>query len=138
MSINVIAIRLTKGMDLKRSLTKLVKDHNIQAGSIASCVGCVSALNLRLAGAKSTLSRSEPFEIVSVMGTLTPDHQHVHISASDDHGHVWGGHLMEGTLIDTTAELILHIYSNLTFDRVWDEATGFTELVVSQETDSDK
>ncbi len=89
MSINVIAVRLTKGMDLKRSLAEIVKNHNIQAGSIASCVGCVSSLNLRLAGAESTLSKHEPFELVSVMGTLTPDHQHVHISVSDKLGRVY-------------------------------------------------
>lgn len=130
MSINVIATRLTKGMDLKRSLAKIVKDHNIKAGSVASCVGCISTLNLRLAGAESTLSKSEPFEIVSVMGTITPEHQHVHISVSDKQGHVWGGHLMEGTLIDTTAELIIHSYPDLTFSRKMDESTGYTELVV--------
>ncbi len=131
MSIKVIAIRLTKGTDLKNSLAEIVKDYNIQAGSIASCVGCVSTLNLRLAGAESTLSKHEPFELVSVMGTLTPAHQHVHISVSDKCGHVWGGHLMEGTIIDTTAELIIHSYSNLTFSREMDVSTGFTELVVS-------
>ncbi|MBR9787436.1 MAG: DUF296 domain-containing protein [Vibrionaceae bacterium] len=131
MSINVIAIRLTKGMDLKQSLTEIVRDHNIKAGSIASCVGCVSQLQLRLAGAKSTLVKQEPLEIVSVMGTLTSEHQHVHISLSDEQGHVWGGHLMEGTIIDTTAELIIHSYPNLAFSREMDESTGYTELEVN-------
>lgn len=135
MSINVIAIRLTKGMDIKRSLNELVKDHSIKAGSIASCVGCVSSINLRLAGAESTLSKSEPFEIVSVMGTLTPKHQHVHMSVSDKNGYVWGGHLMEGTVIDTTAELIIHSYSDVTFSRKMDDATGFTELIVNEITE---
>ncbi len=105
MSIEVIAVRLTKGMDLKLSLEKLVEQHAIKAGSIASCVGCVSDLNLRLAGAESTLTKQEPFEIVSVMGTLTAEHQHVHISVSDREGRVWGGHLMEGTVIDTTGRI---------------------------------
>ncbi len=131
MSIKVIAIRLTKGMDLKRSLTKIVKEYDIKAGSIASCVGCVSTLELRLAGANSTLSKKEPFEIVSLMGTLTPEHQHIHISVANKLGNVWGGHLMEGTLIDTTAELIIHSYSNLNFSRELDETTGYTELKVS-------
>jgi predicted DNA-binding protein with PD1-like motif len=39
MSIKVIAVRLTKGMDLKQNLELLVKKHDIKAGSIASCVG---------------------------------------------------------------------------------------------------
>ena len=130
MSIEVIAVRLTKGMDLKQSIAKLVDKHGITAGSIASCVGCISELNLRLAGAESALNKQEPFEIVSIMGTLTPEHQHIHISASDRSGQVWGGHLMEGTVIDTTAELILHCYSKLRFTRKMDDSTGYTELNV--------
>ncbi|WP_104042150.1 PPC domain-containing DNA-binding protein [Vibrio hyugaensis] len=131
MSIEVIAVRLTKGLDLKQSLAKLVKEHGIKAGSIASCVGCVSDLKLRLAGAESALTRQEPFEIVSLMGTLTPEHQHVHISVSDHEGRVWGGHLMEGTVIDTTAELIIHSYSKLEFTRAMNDSTGYTELQVN-------
>ncbi|MGY0614453.1 PPC domain-containing DNA-binding protein [Vibrio sp. FJH11] len=132
MSLNVIAIRLTKGMDLKHCLAKIVQDHNVKAGTIASCVGCISTLKLRLAGAESTLYKNEAFEIVSVMGTLTPDHQHIHISVADKQGHVWGGHLMEGTLIDTTAELIIHSYPKLSFSREMDDETGYTELVVNE------
>lgn len=131
MSIEVIAVRLTKGMDLKLSLAKLVEKHGIKAGSIASCVGCVSGLTLRLAGAQSTLIKQEAFEIVSVMGTLTPEHQHVHISVSDREGQVWGGHLLDGTIIDTTAELIIHSYSDLEFTRTMDDSTGYTELQVN-------
>ncbi|AXY03096.1 DNA-binding protein [Vibrio alfacsensis] len=130
MPIEVIAVRLTKGMDLKLSLAKLVEQHGIKAGSIASCVGCVSDLTLRLAGAQSTLIKQEAFEIVSVMGTLTPEHQHVHISVSDREGRVWGGHLLDGTIIDTTAELIIHSYSDLEFTRTMDDSTGYTELQV--------
>lgn len=131
MSLNVIAIRLTRGMDLKHCLAKIVQDHNIKAGNIASCVGCISTLKLRLAGAESTLAKNEPFEIVSMMGTLTPEHQHIHISVADKLGQVWGGHLLEGCLIDTTAELIIHIYPDLSFSREMDVETGYTELVVN-------
>jgi len=40
--ITPIATRLTRGQDLKLELQKLVTEHNISAGSVASCVGCVS------------------------------------------------------------------------------------------------
>ncbi len=129
-----IAIRFTQGADLKKSIAQLVTQHNIQAGSIASCVGCLSSVNLRLAGAKTTLQLDEPLEIVSIMGTLTPQHQHIHISVSDTTGRVFGGHLLDGTIIDTTAELIIHHYPSLQFSREFDDTTGFTELVVSNDT----
>ncbi|ELP5727532.1 DUF296 domain-containing protein [Vibrio vulnificus] len=128
MSINVIAKRLEYGADLKREIANIVIEHNITAGSIAACTGCLSEVKLRLAGAQSTLCVSEPFEIVSITATLTPDHQHVHISVADQQGRVYGGHLLEGNLVDTTAELIIHSYPEMLFQRVWDESTGFSEL----------
>jgi predicted DNA-binding protein with PD1-like motif len=128
--ITPIAVRLTRGQDLKQAIQSLIKQHQISAGSIASCVGCVSSIHLRLANADHTLEIEAPFEIVSVMGTLTPDHQHIHISLADETGKVIGGHLLEGTIIATTAELILHTYPDLTFTREHDESTGYTELVI--------
>lgn len=125
-----IAIRLVRGSDLKQSIAQVVSQYGIQAGSIASCVGCLSAVNLRLATAQQTLQREESFEIVSVMGTLTLDHQHIHISVSDKSGLVIGGHLLEGCIIDTTAELIVHSYPKLHFSREFDSSTGYTELKV--------
>ena len=76
--ITPIAVRLVKGDDLKLAIQHLVDEHNIQAASIASCVGCFTQFNIRLAGATQTLELNEPLEIVSIMGTLTPEHQHIH------------------------------------------------------------
>ncbi|MBE8577542.1 PPC domain-containing DNA-binding protein [Vibrio sp. OPT18] len=128
--ITPIATRLTRGQDLKLEIQRLVTTHNIFAGSIASCVGCVSQLNIRLANANNTKLVQAPFEIVSLMATLTPNHQHVHISVADENGNVIGGHLLEGTIIATTAELIVHRYDALTFNREHDDSTGYTELVI--------
>ncbi|WP_108649911.1 PPC domain-containing DNA-binding protein [Dongshaea marina] len=130
--ITPIATRLTRGADLKQSIQQLVTRHQIRAGSIASCAGCLSRLNIRLAGAAQTLKLSAPLEIVSVMGTLTPHNQHLHISVANEKGEVLGGHLLEGSIVDTTAELIIHSYSNLVFSRAADPQTGYTELEVSE------
>lgn len=129
--ITPIAVRLTKGDDLKKSLEQLVAVHEIKAGSIASCVGCFTQVKMRLAGAVDTLQLNEPVEIVSIMGTLTPEHQHVHLSVAKRSGEVVGGHLLPGCLIDTTAELILHRYDALHFTRQHDANTGYSELVVT-------
>ncbi|HAS6347220.1 DUF296 domain-containing protein [Vibrio sp. IRLE0018] len=128
MTINVIVERLTRGCDLKTSIADIVKKHQISAGSIAGCTGCLERINLRLAGAQNTLCVSEPFEIVSITATLTPEHQHIHISVADKQGRVYGGHLLEGSFVDTTAELIIHSYPDMLFQRVWDDNTGFSEL----------
>lgn len=62
MSIEVIAVRLTKGMDLKLSLAKLVEQHDIKAGSIASCVGCISDSTFVWQVQRVQLTKQEPFE----------------------------------------------------------------------------
>ena len=128
--ITPIVTRLTTGQDLKLEIQKLVTSHNISAGSIASCVGSISQLNIRLANANNTKRIMAPLEIVSLMATLTPNHQHVHISVADKNGNVIGGHLLEGTIIATTAELIALSYHTLTFSRKHDDLTGYTELII--------
>lgn len=128
--IELIAVRLTQGDDLKQQIAQLVRMHGIHAGSIASCVGSLSQLNIRLADSVSTLKMLAPFEILALSGTLTHDHCHLHITVADDQGHAWGGHLLEGNLINTTAELMIHHYPQHRFTRQFDPNTGYSELLI--------
>ncbi|KQA21892.1 PPC domain-containing DNA-binding protein [Vibrio metoecus] len=128
--IELIVVRLTQGDDLKQQITHLVKKHGIHAGSIASCVGCLSHLNLRLADSISLMQVSAPFEILSLSGTLTDDHCHIHITVADAQGRAWGGHLLDGNIINTTAELMIHHYPQQRFSRQFDPSTGYSELVI--------
>ena len=130
MSICVLAHRLTQGTDLKAAIQAMVRQHGITAGSIASCVGCLTTINLRLAGANASLVSQGSFEIVSIMGTLTADHQHIHIAVADDRGSVVGGHLLDGNIVGSTAELIINSYPQLHFSREFDPTTGYTELLI--------
>ncbi|WP_139117210.1 PPC domain-containing DNA-binding protein [Endozoicomonas atrinae] len=132
MIISVLATRLTQGTDLKIAVQELVNKHRVSAGSLVSCVGCLSKINLRLAGAETTLVTEGSFEIVSIMGTLTPSHQHIHIAVADRKGHVMGGHLLEGNIVDSTAEVIIHSYPQLNFSRTFDSSTGYTEMVIDK------
>lgn len=127
------AIRLTYGMDLKEEIEKFAKERNIQAGCIASAVGCLNKLVLRTAGAKSVETIEDDFEIVSATGTISRDGCHIHISASDDKLKMYGGHLKKGCIINTTVELILLEFDNFIFSREMDEKTGYKELVVKEE-----
>ena len=68
MSIEVIAVRLTKGMDLKLSLAKLVEQHGIKAGSIASCVGCISDLSVREQNLDSRHVAQEDHSLIRLQG----------------------------------------------------------------------
>ena len=70
------------------------------------------------------------FEIVSITGTLSEDGVHIHISVSDELGNTIGGHLKDGCIVNTTAEIVLNIFDNINFRREYDEKTGYGELVI--------
>lgn len=123
--------RLTKGMDLKREIEQYTIDNKI-SGVILSSVGSLNKLVVRLAEGKNILEKDGYFEIVSVTGTLSPDGVHIHISVSDEKGNTFGGHLKDGCIIDTTAEICLQIFDDIKFSREFDEATGYLELVINK------
>lgn len=123
--------RLTKGMDLKEEIEKYAIDNKI-SGAIICSVGCLSKLTVRLADGESILEKDGMFEIVSVTGTLSPDGVHIHISVSDEDGNTIGGHLKNGCIVNTTAEVCLAVFDNVSFSREFDESTGYEELVVHE------
>ncbi|MCQ1059853.1 PPC domain-containing DNA-binding protein [Photobacterium sp. DNB23_23_1] len=124
------AFRLTLGTDLKSSILAYVQQQDIKAGSLLSCVGCLSHASIRLANESESLELAGPLEILTLSGTLTPEHVHLHISVADKSGRVYGGHLQEGSMVSYTAEVCLAEYTDLSFTREPDATTGFTELVV--------
>lgn len=123
------SFRLTKGKDLKKEIESYVINNKV-SGAILSGVGCLSKLTIRLADGKSILEKAGMFEIVSITGTLSPDGVHIHISVSDEFGNTIGGHLRDGCIINTTAEVILTIFDNVSFKREYDKETGYNELVI--------
>lgn len=122
--------RLRLGQDLKSELLNLCHQHKIKAGAIISSVGCLKNLHLRLAGGSTYLQREGDFEIISLNGTLSQHGAHLHLSVADNHGHCLGGHLLDGCLINTTAEIVVIEFKDVLFKREFDAATGYKELVV--------
>jgi uncharacterized protein len=128
------AFRLTPGVDLKAELTRLTQAHGFRAGCILSCVGSLSQARLRMPSAvgddEVITTWVEPMEIVSLSGTLCSDGLHVHISLSRRDGSCIGGHLVQGCLVNTTAELVIGELPEVEFHRPLDAATGYNELSV--------
>jgi predicted DNA-binding protein with PD1-like motif len=90
----------------------------------------LGAVALRLAGARERLRREGDFEIVALTGTLAPAGVHLHLAVADSTGQTLGGHLIEGCVVRTTAELVVAADGSVVFDREPDPATGFDELVI--------
>ncbi len=126
------ALRLTPGQDLKKELNSYAKLANLRAAFVVSCCGSLKILKMRLADSNTTFEKSEKFEILSLQGTLSPDGAHLHISAADKDGNTWGGHLLDGCEIYTTAEILIAELPGHQFTREKDNQTGFAELVIKK------
>lgn len=111
---------------------------------VMTAVGSLKDVTLRLAGAskisnndktsKNPIKRwqNERFEIVSLVGTFSRDGScHLHISMSDTNGATFGGHLIEG-IVFTTCEVVFGCIQGVDFPRVFDDRTGYSELLPRQ------
>jgi uncharacterized protein len=54
------------------------------------------------------------------------------MSVADSDGRVMGGHVAQGCIVRTTAEVLLLPLPEWSFTREPDSATGFAELVISR------
>ena len=127
----VVPLRLQPGDDLRLALEAWMGAQQEQAGCVISAVGSLSVVLLRLAGATDATAIHGELEILSLSGTLSPDGSHLHIAASCGSGTVIGGHLCAGSLVRTTAELVIGLLPDWQFRRVLDPATGHLELRIS-------
>lgn len=126
------AIRLHPGQDLKLELLDFCKKQGLQAGCVLTCVGSLTTTALRLAGKDQVKVWEEKMEILSLVGTLSAEGAHLHLGIANGEGQAFGGHLVEGCLIYTTAEIVLGELEDVKFLRVVDPATGYKELEIGK------
>jgi uncharacterized protein len=129
-NIKIHALRLKPNQDLKQEIEAFVKKENIKAGWIMTCVGSLTQANLRYANQPEGTKSNGHFEIVSLVGTVSVNGSHIHLSMSDSLGVTKGGHLLEGNLIYTTAEIVIGESKNHVFTREKDGSTPWEELQV--------
>ena len=125
------AFRLTPGTDLKRELLAFAARHHFKAAAIVTCVGSLTEVCLRYANRPDGVTRRGHFEIVSLVGTFSEGGGHFHLAVADELGAMSGGHLLDGCLIYTTAEVVIIELTEVQFDRQVDDTFGYRELVVN-------
>lgn len=135
-----LALRLGPGEDLKAALLKIAREEKLRAAAMVTCVGSLTTATLRMASADrdhpdELKHFDERLEIVSLVGTIgAPDGGpatcHLHLSASTADGRVFGGHVVEGCFVFTTAEIVLVELEDVAFARALDGATGYPELCI--------
>lgn len=130
-----VPLRLSPGTDLRQALWHHCQHRSIRAAYILTAVGSLQSAVIRFANQPTGTHLNQPWEILSLAGTLSMAGVHLHIALADSQGRVIGGHLMDGCLVYTTAEIVLGQIPGVTFQRQYDPATGFKELLIEASTE---
>lgn len=131
-NISTHAFRLKPGEDLKEGIEKHIKEKNIKAGWIATCVGSLTDYAIRFANMPDGNTGQGHFEIVNLVGTVSINGSHLHLSISDSTGNTIGGHLLPGCKIYTTAEIVIQYSDKYEFIREKDGTTPWEELQIKE------
>ncbi len=129
-----LAIRLHPGQDILVELERLAQEHAMEAACVLTCVGSLTRATLRYANQEQPVELAGHFEIVSLTGVLSRHGSHFHIALSDKNGRTTGAHLLEGSAVYTTAEIVLGICPGYRFLRTHDSRTGYPELDIQPAT----
>ena len=128
--VDVTALRLKPGADLRASLLTYCAERQIGAACVLACVGSLERAVIRFADAPHGTVVAQKLEILTLSGTLSRYGAHLHVTVADADGSVSGGHLLDGSLVYTTAELVLGLLPGVEFRREFDPATGYDEFDV--------
>jgi len=141
----VHVLRLVPGEDVLQSLFRFARVRAFRAASIVSVVGSLVQVAIRFANQNETSALNGHFEIVSLMGNIDSQfgqnplakendgYGHMHLSVSDGSGVTYGGHMMSGCVVYTTAEITMLEIVNGAYKRVLDDGpggSGYYELKV--------
>lgn len=142
----ILVVRIKSGSDLLLSLKKLVEENEIRAGVIVSGVGLLGKAyirNVKMFPEKFPISDKHraivsfdgPLEILSLSGNISlidgkPSiHVHATLSFYDGTGiDVVGGHVVEGCIIFSFAEIIIMEIGNISMQKSFDMETKTFQL----------
>jgi predicted DNA-binding protein with PD1-like motif len=128
----VETLRLKPGEDIYVALQNFVQQEKIEAAFLVTCVGSLTEVSIRYANQEKPALLKGHFEILSLVGTLSSNGMHLHISIADGEGNCKGGHLTKGSKVYTTAEIVLGILPDVRYLRELDSTYGYKELVVKK------
>ena len=126
----LIPLRLHPGDDLKQALESWLELPAGGSGWVVSGIGSLTVAQLRLAGRTEPSVFDRDLEILTLQGSLCRSGSHIHITVADANGAVLGGHLCEGSVVRTTAEVLAARLPQWQLQRAVDPTTGYRELEI--------
>lgn len=126
---NTIIARIDRGEEILDTLKELAMNENIKLAEV-SALGAVDDFTVGVYKVNEKQYQANHFagyfEIVSLTGTINTMngeyYSHLHMSAGNERGEVFGGHLNQA-IVSATCEMIIRIIEG-TVERKYDEETG--------------
>ena len=134
----VLAIRLKPGTDVLLGLEEACKANNINNGVILSAIGSLDSpqfcnpveMDTKAGyGYGETLHLTGPIELPNASGIICHDDEgvtnlHVHMTLTDRHGNAHGGHLVPGTKVLLTTDVIIAEIDGIVMGRKFNDELG--------------
>lgn len=126
---NTVIVRIDRGEEILEQLAVVAQKENIKLASVQA-LGATDSFTVGVYDTESKQYHSNEFngayEIVSLIGTVNTMngefYSHLHMSAGNEKGEVFGGHLNRAR-VSATCELVITVI-NGTVDRFRDEKIG--------------
>lgn len=126
---NTIVARIDKGEEILEKIKKIALAENITLANI-NALGATNDFTVGIYKTEEKKYYSNnfkgDFEIVSLTGTINTMnnefYSHIHMSAGNDKGEMFGGHLNRA-IVSATCEMVINII-NGKVDRKYDEEIG--------------
>ena len=121
--------RILEGEDLAEAIKKRVDESGIKAG-VFFLIGSLkeAVLGYYKEGQYKYIRFDGPLELVSCIGNMAVDENgeviiHAHVVVADEKGEAFGGHLMKGSYVGATAELVMIEAVGVKLQKIFDEKT---------------
>ena len=129
---NIVA-RIDKGEEILEKIKEIALKENIKSAGI-NALGATNNFTVGVYNVDEKKYYANEFkgafEIVSLTGTINTMngefYTHIHMSAGNDKGEVFGGHLNKA-FVSATCEMVIDIIDG-GVDRIYDEETGLNIL----------
>lgn len=130
---NRIIARIDRGEEIVASLAKICEKEGVALAGV-SAIGAVGSFTAGVFDTKNKVYKANSFrgdfEIVSLTGNVTTKdgafYAHLHMSAGDADGKVFGGHLNEA-VVSATCEMVIDVTDGAV-ERAFDAEIGLNLL----------
>tara|TARA_Y100001968_G_scaffold323541_1_gene361398 strand:- start:448 stop:1059 length:612 start_codon:yes stop_codon:yes gene_type:complete len=107
-----IFYNFSNGVDVFNSLNEL-NNYNNSTSFLISAVGDLSKVSFKCPLNDKPVILKKKLEIITLSGYIRLNESHIHISVSDENCSVFGGHLLAGTIVLKSLDVLIGVNPHL-------------------------